>query len=122
MARPPTIQSEDLLEATRAVVLEKGLLATTADIAERAGVSEGTLFKRFGSKDALFREALRPSLEMPDVIATLPSLVGKGDLIDTLTTVARQLITDFSIVMPLMILGHQNDVPRTGGADEPGPM
>ncbi len=59
MARPATIRDEDLLEAARAVFLERGILATTADVAARAGVSEGTLFKRFGSKTGLFHRAVR---------------------------------------------------------------
>jgi AcrR family transcriptional regulator len=57
MARPPRFRDEDLLEAARAVFLERGIRTTTAEVAERAGVSEGTLFKRFGSKAALLRAA-----------------------------------------------------------------
>lgn len=59
MSRPATIRDEDLLDAAREVFLERGILATTADVAARAGVSEGTLFKRFGSKTALFHQAVR---------------------------------------------------------------
>jgi hypothetical protein len=41
MARPVTISDEQILDAARAVFTEKGPRATTAEIAERAGVSEG---------------------------------------------------------------------------------
>ncbi len=58
MARPITIKADDLLEAARQVFLKKGTQATTAQVAERAGVSEGTLFKRFGTKADLFRSAM----------------------------------------------------------------
>ena len=49
--RPPTITSERLLDVARDVFLECGIRATTQDVAERAGVSEGVLFHRFKSKD-----------------------------------------------------------------------
>lgn len=58
MARPVTISDEQILEAARALFTEKGPRATTAEIAERAGVSEGILFKRFGSKAGLHKVAM----------------------------------------------------------------
>lgn len=58
MARPVTISADQILDAARALFTEKGPRATTAEIAERAGVSEGILFKRFGSKVGLHRAAM----------------------------------------------------------------
>jgi AcrR family transcriptional regulator len=58
MARPVTISDERILDAARAVFTEKGPRATTAEIAERAGVSEGILFKRFGNKAGLHKAAM----------------------------------------------------------------
>jgi AcrR family transcriptional regulator len=63
MSRPVTISGEVILEAARALFIEKGPRATTAEIAERAGVSEGILFKRFGNKAALLKAAI-PSREV----------------------------------------------------------
>ena len=57
--RPPTIDSEKLLAAAREVFLERGIRATTLEVAQRARVSEGSLFHRFKTKEALFRAALR---------------------------------------------------------------
>jgi AcrR family transcriptional regulator len=58
MPRPVTISDDVILDAARATFLEKGPKATTAEIAARAGVSEGILFKRYGSKGALMRAAM----------------------------------------------------------------
>ena len=58
MARHPTIKDDSLLDAAREVFLERGVSATTAEVAARAGVSEGTLFKRFGTKSKLFECAM----------------------------------------------------------------
>jgi AcrR family transcriptional regulator len=63
MVRPTTISNDAILEAARALFVEKGPRATTAEIAERAGVSEGILFKRFGNKGALMKAAM-PSREV----------------------------------------------------------
>src|SRR6478609_5715637 len=56
--RPPTIDSQRLLSVARDVFLERGIRATTLEVAERAGVSEGALFHRFKSKEALFSAAM----------------------------------------------------------------
>jgi AcrR family transcriptional regulator len=50
---------EKLLTATLELISEKGYTgATTREIASRAGVSELTLFRRFGKKETLFEEML----------------------------------------------------------------
>jgi AcrR family transcriptional regulator len=50
---------DKLLDVTLRLYAERGYLgATTRRIAEEAGVNEVTLFRRFGSKDALIRAAI----------------------------------------------------------------
>ncbi len=57
---------EKLLEATYQLISEKGYLrATTREIAARAGVSELTLFRKFGKKELLFEEMLRTYTFLP---------------------------------------------------------
>lgn len=47
-----------LIEAARAAIAEHGLHASTTDITERAEVGVGTLYRRFGSKEALIVDVL----------------------------------------------------------------
>ena len=57
---------EKLLEATLQLISEKGYLgATTREIAALAGVSELTLFRKFGKKERLFEEMLESYTFLP---------------------------------------------------------
>ena len=56
--RPRKHSDEDILTATRQCVLDHGAQVSTELIADAAGVSRATLFKRFGTKDNLLHLAL----------------------------------------------------------------
>jgi len=59
---------EKLLQATIELVSEKGYLgATTREIAALAGVSELTLFRKFGKKEQLFEEMLESFTFLPQL-------------------------------------------------------
>jgi len=76
MARPRKYDDALILEAASAEFLEKGAAASTADIAQRAGVSEGILFQRFKTKEALFAAALTMDLGAEDWQQALLDSVG----------------------------------------------
>jgi AcrR family transcriptional regulator len=53
----------ELLDAALALFIEKGFAATrTEEVARRAGVSKGTLYLYYGSKEELFKAAVRQTL------------------------------------------------------------
>lgn len=67
MARIKTIEDDSILAAARELLLSDGLGASTKAIARRAGVSEGVLFQRFGTKTKLVLAALTTSsVPVPD--------------------------------------------------------
>lgn len=106
--RPPVISSEHLLEIARAVFLERGIRATTAEVAERAGISEGTIFHRFKSKDALFRSAMRFDPEqMPEPFLMLPE-GGVGDLRATLIDLGTRMLAIGRVALPMMMMSWSN--------------
>lgn len=106
--RPPVITSEHLLDIARAVFLERGIRATTAEVAERANISEGTIFHRFKSKDALFRAAMRfdPD-QMPEPFLRLPE-GGVGDLRATLIDLGTRMLAIGRIALPMMMMSWSN--------------
>jgi AcrR family transcriptional regulator len=72
MFRHNMIKRALILEAAARLFGERGYRGTTTrHIAREAGVSEVTLFRQFGTKDALLREALGPSARRLQV-ARLP--------------------------------------------------
>ncbi|WP_288481432.1 TetR/AcrR family transcriptional regulator [uncultured Deinococcus sp.] len=101
MARPRTISDEQVVDAAREVFLEQGFSATTAEIARRAGVSEGTLFKRFASKEDLFEAALglhqRAAWQ-----AELQTRAGQGEVRRNLEDVAMSILTEMERVVPML--------------------
>lgn len=114
MARPQSIADETLLDATRAVIRERGASTTTAEIAERAGVSEGTLFHRFGTKQKLFRAAL--ATLVPAWRDTLDARVGRGEVFDELTSLAHAMLEFMHELMPLlMFAANRGEEQRSHG-------
>jgi AcrR family transcriptional regulator len=112
MPRPISIKDETIIEAARAVFLERGFGATTAEVAERAGVSEGTLFNRFQSKTGLFHAAMAPTFESLDFLDGLESRVGSGDLREHLAQLAESGVNFFRQLMPMMMMSWSNPGPN----------
>lgn len=89
--------------------LEKGARATARDVAQRAAISEGTIFNRFGTKDAVFRKALRydPSTE-PVMLTSLASRAGQGSLREVLVEIGLELLERGSVALPLFMMEWSN--------------
>lgn len=110
MARPPSIRDEDILEAARAVFLERGIRATTADVAARAGVSEGSIFKRWKTKEELFHGAMRVDELAGHAAERALSVLepGRRDVREQLYDLALELIGMFRAIMPAMMMSWSN--------------
>lgn len=65
MVRPRQFSDADLLSTARELILEHGPGVSTSVIADAAGVSQATLFKRFGTKKELMIRALVPDHDGP---------------------------------------------------------
>jgi AcrR family transcriptional regulator len=86
--RPPSGGREEILRATLELLRERGMARlTTREVAERAGVSEGSVFyhfeDRFGLLRAVFESSLEPlHLQLPDLadddLATTVTRMSEG--------------------------------------------
>jgi AcrR family transcriptional regulator len=106
MGRPPAIERSALLEIARGVFADRGMRATTAEVAQRAGISEGALFKRFKTKAELFRAAVEHMGEAPAWIAALPERVGRGPLDEELESLALEMLQFARTLMPCVLMAH----------------
>lgn len=107
--RPPVISNDRLLAVAREVFLERGIRATTAEVAERAGIAEGTVFARFKSKDALFRAAMcvNPG-ELPPFMREILARAGTGDVRENLIEFATRLLETGRVALPLILMSWSN--------------
>lgn len=101
MTRPKTISDEQLLAIARTVFREHGHTATTRAIARQAGISEGVLYQRFGSKEDLFFASMAP--REPDIEALLGPEQPKEDAPKFLRNMLVRMAKHFGEVIPLAI-------------------
>jgi AcrR family transcriptional regulator len=99
MARPRLMTDEALLVLAREEFLEHGSRASTARIADRAGLSEAAIFKRFGSKANLLELAIRECLRT-DVSLDFPEAITEPGLLE----VATKLHEHFERIVPMMLM------------------
>ena len=106
MSQSLRVSNEQILSAAREVFLERGMRATTAEAAMRAGVSEALIFKRFGSKRALFERAMGgpESFGEADWLVGLEDRIGTGDVRTHLEQLAGCGIEFFLRLMPLVLM------------------
>jgi AcrR family transcriptional regulator len=120
MARPKSIDTEEILEAAREVFLEDGIQATTAKIARHAGISEGTIYRRFSTKQDLFVAAM----DLPDPpswVERVEAIDEEGDLRLALYEVALEIVDFFEEVIPklTMVMSNLDEKTLLGDQGEP---
>jgi AcrR family transcriptional regulator len=101
MGRFKTISDDEVLRRARDLFRAHGHTATTRQIAQAAGISEGVLYQRFGSKDDLFFTAMRPS--GPDIEELLGPEQPPTDAHAYLRAVVVRLGRYFADVIPLAL-------------------
>ena len=113
MARLIEIDTEDILCATRSVLIEKGAKATACDVARKANISEGSIFSRFKTKSELFKQAIFSVLTKEWFMA-LDDYDENDDFQEILAESLVQSLRCLRIVMPM----HMLAITLCGGKDE----
>jgi AcrR family transcriptional regulator len=109
MPRPVSIQDDVILRAAREVFLEKGWDASTSEIAAKAGVSHGIIFKRFKTKQGLFQSAMQEQSDWAQAVpALLNASVGRKDVETTLLELGNLFVEKFLSMIPTQIMAWSN--------------
>jgi AcrR family transcriptional regulator len=114
MGRPQIISNEAMLAAARVVFLKHGVSGSTREIAERAGVSEAALFKRFSTKAQLFMAAMVPPA--PAIEGVIAKAAKANSAHAGLEKIAQGVLDYFRTAIPMILplVAHP-----TFGADLP---
>src|SRR5688572_28902683 len=91
--RAPALPAEErraaILEATLPLLLERGAAVSTRQIAEAAGVAEGTIFRVFPDKDAVVQAAVELALDPEPAERAMAAIDRDLPLAEQLTEAVR---------------------------------
>lgn len=120
MPRHKTVTDEELLGVARRVFREHGHTATTREVAREAGISEGVLYQRFGSKEGLFFAAMVP--REPDFEALLGPYPPTEAAPEFLKRVITAAASHFAQVIPLalQVIMHPSHMSSHFAQAQPG--
>lgn len=98
--RPRTISDEKILEVVRDCVLQEGPSVSTQTIANNLGVSQATLFKRFGNKLQLLQQALFLPMQAAKMLQLLELPIDTHDPKTQLLRMAQGMHAFFDQMVP----------------------
>jgi AcrR family transcriptional regulator len=118
MPMEPEDRRRAIVDAVIPLLIERGAAVTTREMAEAAGIAEGTIFRVFPDKTALIREAVKMSVDPAPVQAELDQIYPEAPLDLQLAEAARILTQRFETVIALV--GIVATLPH-GPTHQPGP-
>jgi AcrR family transcriptional regulator len=101
---------QQILAAAERVIQDLGIKgATTREIARRAGCAEGSIYRYFPDKQALFHEIVKSQYpQFLDLLQTLPELAGTGTVRKNLEAVVVNALGFYRVITP-MVVGAMSD-------------
>ncbi len=95
-----------IIEAISPLLVTRGAEVTTRELAEAAGVAEGTLFSVFDDKRSLLLAAIKARLDPEPLKVSLSEFSALGTLEEKLVAVARSVLPRLAEVHSLAVVLH----------------
>ncbi|MGB8379978.1 MAG: TetR/AcrR family transcriptional regulator [Dermatophilaceae bacterium] len=116
---PPQERRSRIISAARPLLLTHGLDVTTKQLAEAAGVAEGTLFRVFESKEDLLVECARSAFDPTEHLAELDAIDPEADLEARLVALIESAQRHARQIMRIFVaFGRPADRSRLGNPRE----
>lgn len=115
---PPDDRRRTIVEAVIPLLLEKGSTLTSREMAEAAGVAEGTIFSVFPDKPAVIIEAVKVTMDPAPFQAAIAEVPADTPLEDQLESVAVILLERSERIGTLV--GVLRSIQSTGAAEPAG--
>ena len=121
----PDVRRQAIVDALIPLLVREGPDVTTRQIAEAAGIAEGTIFRAFPDKAALIRAAATTAMAPPGAGRRLPEVDPDLDLHGMVRVVAAAMLEGHQrVVAALMALRRLGECPHPGeqrGGHHDGP-
>jgi AcrR family transcriptional regulator len=101
IGRRKLVTDDELLAVAREVFVEKGIAASTREIARRAGISEGVIYQRHPNKAHLFFTAMVPPAS--NVEGLLSARANDFSVVEQLEGIALGMMKYFREVVPILM-------------------
>jgi len=114
-AKPMSLEQrqDQIIAVTTGLLLEHGRDVTSKEIAEAAGIAEGTIFRAFGDKDSLIDAAVERYLDPLPLRTALRSIDPELPLEDKIETIVTLMLDRFRSVIRMMVaVGRQGPPPK----------
>ncbi|MGH8914664.1 MAG: TetR/AcrR family transcriptional regulator [Acidimicrobiia bacterium] len=115
----PEERRRAIVAAIIPLLVQRGQALTTREMADAAGIAEGTIFKVFPDKAAVIEEAIRASIDPEPVLRHLSEIYTQAPLEIQIAEAARILFEQLDTVLGL--LSVMRALPQTGETRHPGP-
>jgi AcrR family transcriptional regulator len=114
-ALPPDERRAAIIETTLPLLVEHGAAVTTRQIAEAAGIAEGTIFRAFKDKESLIDAVVEQALD-PRPVDTAIRSIDRGLPLDARLSAAVVIIQErVARIWKLMSAVGIDRIPRHGG-------
>lgn len=114
-ARPMSLEQrqDQIIAVTTQLLLEHGREVTSREIAEAAGIAEGTVFRAFGDKETLIDAAVERYLDPLTLRTALRGIPQDLSLEDKLERIIELMLERFkNVIRMLVAVGRQGPPPK----------